>query len=55
MINKQALTGFFKIFIVTGLCCTALQGKAQQQISLAGNWKVKLDPQNEGLQQKWYN
>ncbi|GAB3903973.1 sugar-binding domain-containing protein [Mucilaginibacter boryungensis] len=54
MINKQAITGFLKTLIVTHLCCVALQGSAQQQISLAGNWKVKLDPQNAGLQQKWY-
>jgi len=53
MINKQ-ITGFLKIFIVTGLCCAALHGNAQQQISLAGNWEVKLDPQHAGLQQKWY-
>lgn len=54
MINKQAVTGFLKILTISGLCCSALQGNAQQQISLAGSWKVKLDPQNAGLQQKWY-
>ncbi|MDB4918569.1 sugar-binding domain-containing protein [Mucilaginibacter sp.] len=55
MIIKQIVTGFLKILIVGGLCFAVLQSKAQQQISLAGKWTVKLDSQNVGLQQKWYS
>ena len=55
MIIKQAIKRFLQILIVAGLCFSALQSNAQQQISLAGNWTVKLDSQKVGLQQKWFN
>ena len=41
-------------FLACGLCFWMGQVTAQEKISLAGQWKVKLDSQNVGVQQKWY-
>src|SRR5688500_13058595 len=35
------------------LCC--LHVTAQKTISLAGQWQVRLDSLNTGLDQQWYN
>ena len=45
---------FLRILFIYSLFFTALTGKAQETLSLAGQWKVKLDSQNEGIQQKWF-
>jgi hypothetical protein len=44
-----------RILILSGLCFAASQSGAQKVMSLAGRWYVKLDSQNVGLQQKWFN
>jgi hypothetical protein len=46
---------FLKIFLISCLCFTVFKAKAQQRISLAGAWQVKLDSGNAGLEQKWFN
>src|SRR5690348_8506363 len=40
------------VLIVCFFC--SLQLDAQQVISLAGTWTVKLDPQKTGEEQQWY-
>ena len=46
---------FSRILLVGGLLFSTIQGKAQQTISLAGKWHVKLDSQDLGITQQWYN
>jgi hypothetical protein len=43
-----------KIIILIACFFCSLQLDAQQVISLAGAWTVKLDPQKTGEQQQWY-
>src|SRR5687768_4798651 len=44
----------FSILLVSSLCFAGIQVKAQDEISLAGQWHVKLDSLNHGLEQQWY-
>jgi len=46
---------FLRLLIIGGLFFSTTQGKAQEILSLEGKWQVKLDLQDVGLQQKWYN
>lgn len=41
-------------FILMALCCT-LNAKAQQAISLAGEWRYRLDEQDKGITEGWFN
>ncbi|NEU07041.1 glycoside hydrolase family 2 [Flavihumibacter sp. R14] len=43
-----------KFFFACSLCCWMMQVAAQEKLSLAGRWNVKLDSQNEGVKQKWF-
>ena len=45
----------FKYFLAYSLCFWMMQATAQESISLAGRWKVKLDSLNVGVQQQWFN
>lgn len=44
-----------RIFLIICLCFTIFKARAQQHISLAGAWQVKLDSGNVGLTQKWFD
>src|SRR5687768_1065672 len=44
-----------KLFLFLSGFVLFLQSEAQEIISLAGSWTVKLDPQKTGEQQQWYN
>lgn len=44
-----------RILLISCLCFSIFKAKAQQHISLAGAWQVKLDSGNVGLTQKWFN
>jgi hypothetical protein len=46
---------FLKIFTIVILLLTAFQLQAQETISLAGKWSVKLDSLDLGISQKWFN
>jgi hypothetical protein len=47
---------FLKIvLVISGLCLSTFQLKAQQHLSLAGDWHVKLDSANVGLQEQWFH
>ena len=44
----------FNILLVSSLCFAGIQLKGQDEISLTGQWHVKLDSLNHGVQQQWY-
>lgn len=46
---------FSRIFLVICLCFSVFRATAQQHISLAGEWQVKLDSGNVGVTKKWFN
>ncbi|WP_205509821.1 sugar-binding domain-containing protein [Longitalea arenae] len=44
-----------RCLVIFGIICCCLPLKAQQTISLAGQWQVRLDSLNKGLEQQWYD
>lgn len=40
--------------ILTIIFCSACQQQAEQKISLAGEWNIKLDPTDVGVNEKWF-
>src|SRR5882757_9791591 len=42
------------ILLLACIFCCVLQARAQETISLAGDWTVRLDEQKKGEQQQWY-
>ena len=44
-----------KLFLTLVLAAFAILASGQKTISLSGEWQVKLDPQNKGVKEQWYN
>jgi hypothetical protein len=55
MTIKKVMTKFLRVILISSLCFAAGSAEAQQRISLAGTWQLKLDSANVGVKQKWYN
>ncbi|HSC39690.1 MAG TPA: hypothetical protein VLD19_17515, partial [Chitinophagaceae bacterium] len=43
-----------RLLLLAYLFCCTMQAGAQETISLAGQWSVRLDEQKKGEQQQWY-
>lgn len=43
-----------RVLLLSCICYGVLQARAQESISLAGQWTVRLDGQKTGEQQQWY-
>jgi hypothetical protein len=49
------INNYKRIIGIVGFLCCCLHVTAQKTISLAGQWQVRLDSLNTGLDQQWYN
>ena len=49
--NKKVLNRLFILFIIN----LPLIAVAQNQIDLSGKWEFRIDRENKGLEQSWYN
>ena len=46
---------FLKLLFIGSVILSGLKVTAQESVSLAGTWQFKLDSQDVGIQQKWYD
>ena len=51
---RFTLLHFFVLFILATSCNQPFQD-SNETIDLSGTWKLQLDPDNEGMRDKWYN
>jgi len=52
--NPVRMKQYKRILLLSFICYGVLPARAQQSISLAGAWTVRLDEQKTGEQQQWY-
>ena len=43
----------FLMLLVTG--CTSQKTNIREKLSLAGEWKFRIDSLDQGIDKKWYN
>jgi len=51
---RTALLGFIVLLILTGSCCQAYKEHIEI-LDLSGIWNFQLDPDNVGIEGKWFN
>lgn len=52
--HRMLLPTIMKQFLLCGFLFFVIQVAAQQNISLAGSWKVRLDKEDRGVREQWF-